>query len=162
MSLENDSDGDGECDDTDNCTDLTACNYDDNAICHVSTQMSVACVEATALLTEPAIATTLKTHSAFAVIAPLTSMDSICDDEDDCVEQSMSVAFATVQAFQKENAYEGNVLDAAGDCGGDCFAADSTGACIEVIMFGCLDSLACNFRCWPTRTADCAIAWRRV
>ena len=29
-------------------------------------------------------------------------------------------------------------------CGGDCFAADSTG-CIELIMLGCTDSLACNY-----------------
>ncbi len=35
-------------------------------------------------------------------------------------------------------------FDALEVCGGDCFAADSTG-CIELIMLGCLDSLACNY-----------------
>ena len=35
-------------------------------------------------------------------------------------------------------------LDALEVCGGDCFAADSTG-CIELIMLGCMDSLACNY-----------------
>ena len=35
-------------------------------------------------------------------------------------------------------------FDALEVCGGDCFAADSTG-CIELIMLGCTDSLACNY-----------------
>ena len=35
-------------------------------------------------------------------------------------------------------------FDALEVCGGDCFAADSTG-CIELIMLGCMDSLACNY-----------------
>jgi hypothetical protein len=35
-------------------------------------------------------------------------------------------------------------FDALDVCGGDCFAADSTG-CIEQIMLGCMDSLACNY-----------------
>ena len=35
-------------------------------------------------------------------------------------------------------------LDALDECGGNCFAADSTG-CIEQIMLGCTDSLACNY-----------------
>ena len=29
--------------------------------------------------------------------------------------------------------------------GGDCFEADSTGTCLEIYIYGCLDSLACNF-----------------
>jgi len=35
--------------------------------------------------------------------------------------------------------------DVLGVCGGDCFEADSTGTCLEFYIYGCLDSLACNF-----------------
>ena len=36
-------------------------------------------------------------------------------------------------------------LDALGECGGDCLEADSTGTCIEFIMEGCTNELACNY-----------------
>ena len=50
-------------------------------------------------------------------------MDGICDDVDACVGE----------------------YDAAGVCNGNCFAADSTGTCLEIYIYGCLDSLACNY-----------------
>ena len=88
--------------------------------CHVDKR----CLwEATALLTEPAIATaTLKMRSAFAVVtALLTRIWTAFATTKTIVVKSMHAA-GNVRIPEGECDCEGNVEDAVGECGGDCFS----------------------------------------
>ena len=147
--LAGDDDGDGICDVVDNCFDVTACNYDDpgNEACAFEDECGVC---GGGGIAEGACDCDGNVEDALGVCggdcAADEDMDGICDDEDDCVGQVDECGVCNGDGIPEgECDCEGNVLDAAGECGGDCFAADSTGTCIEVIMFGCLDSLACNY-----------------
>ena len=119
------------CDDTDNCTDLTACNYDDNA------NLPCAMLDACGVCGGDGIADGAcdcdgNVEDALGVCGGDCTadedMDGICDDEDDCVGEVDACGVCNGPGIPEgECDCEGNVEDAAGECGGDCFAADSTG-----------------------------------
>ena len=147
--LQGDDDGDGICDAVDNCNDVMACNYDDpaNEPCAFEDECGVCGGDGIA---DGACDCDGNVEDALGVCGGDCTadedMDGICDDEDDCVGEVDACGVCNGPGIPEgECDCEGNVLDAAGECGGDCFAADSTGTCIEVIMLGCLDSLACNY-----------------
>ena len=84
-------------------------------------------------------------------------MDGICDDEDDCVGKSMSVAFAMEMAFLKEIAtakatcwtlQENAVVTR--------FAADSMALASKSSCSVAWILWHATTTPWPTRTADCA------
>ena len=138
--LAGDEDDDGICDLVDNCFDLTACNYDDPA------NEDCAMLDACGVCGGPGIADGEcdcdgNVEDAIGVCggdcAEDLDMDGICDDADDCTD-------TTACNYNVDPTALCLYLDAADSCGGNCFAADSTG-CIELIMLGCTDSLACNY-----------------
>ena len=89
--------------------------------------------------------------------------DLICDDVDPCVGQfdECEVCNGLGQAYDcgcfgipvGECDCDGNVLDAAGVCGGDCTSdVDGDGVCDPDEVPGCTDPVACNFN--PLATDD--------
>lgn len=89
--------------------------------------------------------------------------DLVCDDEDDCVGEydQCGVCNGNGAAYDcgcfgvvvGECDCQGNVLDAAGVCGGDCLLdADGDGVCDDDEIMGCTDPCACNFE--PEATED--------
>ena len=113
-----DSDDDGVCDTEDNCTDLTACNYDNysNAICLYPDVCGVCGGDGTD-----------------------TDGDAVCDSEDNCTD-------LTACNFDAASNEACEYVDACGDCGGDGTDSDGDGLCEGTNGVDlCADTLACNF-----------------
>mgnify|MGYP001172342540 FL=1 len=134
-----DSDDDGICDDTDNCTDLTACNYLDetNPACLMEDACGICGGSGTDV-----------------------DADGICDDIDNCTDLSAcNYNDGANPACLMEDACgicggsgfpagdcdcNGNQLDALGICGGLCEAdMDGDGICDDID--NCTDLTACNY-----------------
>ena len=89
--------------------------------------------------------------------------DGICDDEDDCVGEYdvCGVCNGLGEVYEcgcepvaiGECDCDGNVLDALGECGGQCASDDNcNGVCDDAEILGCTDMWACNFD--PMATMD--------
>ena len=122
-----DVDSDGICDTADNCTDTTACNYDDSA------NGSCQTLDACGVCGGSGIPTTDcdcngNQNDALGVCGGTCTADAdnddVCDDEDDCV----------------------GTPDALGVCNGTCtIDANDDGICDNDEVAGCMDDDACNY-----------------
>ncbi len=131
-----DSDGDGICDSTDNCSDPSACNYDSENNGECATLDIIGECGGNCTADEDS--------------------DGICDDVDDCVGQfdECGVCNGPGEIYNC-GCYDahpswcdcfGNTLDALNVCGGDCAADDNNnGICDSDEIPGCQDNTACNF-----------------
>ena len=160
QGLENDIDGDGECDDTDNCTDLTACNYDDNANlpCEYTDECGVCGGDGIA---DGACDCDGNVEDALGVCGGDCTadedMDGICDDEDDCVGEVDACGVCNGPGIPEGDCdCEGNVEDAAANVAETAsqqtaLALASKSSCLVVWILWPATTTP-----WPTRTADCA------
>ena len=141
-----DADGDGLCDDSDNCTDTMACNYDDpaNGACATVDECGVCGGSGIA----PGDCDCAgNTNDALGVCggscAADADMDGVCDDVDPCVGTvdacgvcngpgaTYTCGCSDIPAGDCD--CNGNQLDALNVCGGTCAAdADNDGLCDDV------------------------------
>jgi hypothetical protein len=148
--LVGDEDGDGICDAIDLCTDVNACNYDDpaNEECAMLDECGICGGDGIA---EGACDCDGNVEDAIGVCGGDCTadedMDGICDDQDVCTD-------TTACNYDFDPTEICLYLDVLDSCGGNCFAADSTGMCIELIMYGCTDSLACNYDAMANTSDD--------
>jgi len=132
-----DADGDGICDDADNCTDTTACNFDDpvNGACQVIDECGV-CGGTGIPLGD--CDCNGNQNDALGVCGGSCLADAdgdgVCDDVDDCVGS----------------------YDALNVCNGTCEAdVDEDGICDTDEVVGCQDPAACNFDSLATDPGTC-------
>jgi len=175
-----DIDADGVCDTEDNCTDTTACNYNNysNAIC-LQVDTCGVCGGAGAVfdcgcadIPEEDCDCDGNQLDALEVCggdcAADADSDGICDDEDDCVGALDSCGVCNgpgaiyycgcADIPEGDCDCDGSQLDALEVCGGDCAAdADDDGVCDDVDpCVGALDSCGvCN---GPGAIYDCGCA----
>ena len=138
-----DADGDGKCDDEDNCTDIKACNYMDTLAveCKLWAEARCGCVDGGVDLNNDGIADDDESDE---------DNDGICDDNDDCSdENACNYSMVPTEACK--------YLNACGDCvsgtpsasnpeyiDNDTSDADNDGLC-DADGDKCTDTSACNF-----------------
>ena len=156
---------DGSCEYTScvGCTINTACNYDSSAIYEDGSCVfsCVGCIDNMACNYNPSAAEDDGSCLYLDVLgdcggscAEDADADGVCDDVDDCIGTVdvcgvcngpgvvYSCGCEDVPAGECD--CDGNTLDAAGVCGGDCTTdADADGVCDDVD--GCADLTACNY-----------------
>ena len=157
-----DTDGDGVCDSADNCTDVTACNYNDpaNGPCAVLDECGVC---GGAGIPAGDCDCNGNTEDALGVCGGTCTADSdadgICDAADNCTDLSACnfADPANVACLQLDACGVcggsgipagdcdcfGNQLDACGDCGGTGVDTDGDGICDA--NDNCSDITACNY-----------------
>ena len=168
ISCAADSDSDGICDADDNCSDVTACNYDDgaNEACQVNDACGVcggsgvdvdadgicdnvdSCTDTSACNYNADPTEACATNDACGVCGGSgvdVDADGICDDVDSCTDTSACNYNANPTEACASN-------DACGVCGGSGVDVDSDGICDDVDS--CTDTSACNYNADPTE--DCA------
>ena len=168
-SCEADVDVDGICDDADNCTDVTACNYDDSAneSCEVNDECGVC--GGTGIPTDDCDCNGNQNDALGVCGGPCLADadgDGICDDADNCTD-TMACNFddpvnGACQVIDEcgicggtgiplgDCDCNGNQNDALGVCGGSCLAdVDGDGVCDDVDdCVGSYDVLnVCNGTC---------------
>ena len=144
-----DSDADGICDSSDNCSDISACNFDspENDTCQTLDILGVCGGGCTAD----------------------TDNDEICDDIDPCVGTVDECGVCNGEGAVFECGClpllpswcdcNGNTLDALGVCGGDCAADDNNNnICDADEVTGCQDDTACNYNAAANMPGACAYA----
>ena len=147
--VNNDSDGDGVCDEDEvpGCQEETACNYNSNA-----TDSDNSCVFPEGICES----CSGETDGSGTVVNNDADGDGICDDVDDCfgTYDECGVCNGPGAIFEcgctdipeSDCDCDGNQLDALGVCGGDCEADDDAdGICNDDEIPGCQDESACNF-----------------
>ena len=162
-----DADGDGVCDDVDECVG----EFDACGVCNgPGAVYACGCAD----LAPDACDCDGNVLDALGVCggpcAADADGDGVCDDEDDCVGEldSCGVCNGPGAVYdcgcfdipEGECDCEGNVADAIGACGGDCPAdMDGDGVCDDAEVWGCDDPEACNFSCDATENdGSCAYA----
>ncbi len=158
-----DADADGICDDADNCTDTSACNFDDaaNGTCQTVDECGVCGGSGI-----PAGDCDCNGNQVDALgvcggsCAADNDADGICDDTDNCTDLTAcnynDAANGACQTLDVCDVCggsgipagdcdcDGNVADALGVCGGTCGAdVDGDGICDDVDE--CADLTACNY-----------------
>ena len=159
-----DEDSDGICDSSDNCSDVTACNFNDpaNEACQEPDALGVCGGDCTADEDNDAICDTEDNctdlsacnfndpaNGSCEVLDALGACggpceadvdgDAICDTEDNCTDLSAC-------NFNDVANTDCAFLDALGICGGDCVADNnSNGICDTDEVLGCTNSEACNY-----------------
>ncbi|MBT6163279.1 MAG: hypothetical protein HOH92_06235, partial [Crocinitomicaceae bacterium] len=122
-----DVDSDGICDTTDNCTDTTACNYDDSANGSCQTNDACGVCGGTGIPMGDCDCNGNQNDALGVCGGSCTAdadNDDVCDDEDDCV----------------------GTPDALGVCNGTCtIDANDDGICDNDEVAGCMDDDACNY-----------------
>ena len=147
-----DADGDGVCDDEDDCVG----SYDACGVCNGPG----AVLECGCAPIENGDATATATFGRggrlWWRLAPNADGDGVCDDEDDCVGafDACGVCNGPGEIYECGCTdiaagacdCEGNELDALGVCGGGCAAdANGNGICDDAEVLGCTDGTACNY-----------------
>ena len=162
-----DVDNDGVCDDVDNCTDISACNYDGSV-------SNVACVFGTTWYADTdSDGYGDSSTSQVACSAPsgyVSNSTDLCDDNTACNYDANSVTNAACQYNDAcgvcggsgipagDCDCNGNQNDAIGVCGGTCTTdSDSDGVCDDAGNDLCTDQTACNYD-GSTTNAACAFA----
>ena len=156
-----DIDGDGLCDDADNCTDITACNYADpaNGTCAVLDECGVCGGTGIPAGDCDCDGNQLDACGVCGGTGTDADADGLCDDIDNCTDLTAcnyadpaNAACLTLDACgvcggtgipAGDCDCDGNVLDACGVCGGNGTDADSDGLCDSAD--NCTDITACNF-----------------
>ena len=161
--IDNDSDNDGICDTADNCSDTSACNFDDaaNGTCETVDACGVCGGSGIPVGDCDCNGNTLDALGVCGgTCAADTDSDGICDTADNCTDTSAcnfdDAANGTCQTADAcgvcggsgipvgDCDCNGNTLDALGVCGGTCAAdTDSDGICDTAD--NCTDTSACNF-----------------
>ena len=157
--VNNDSDGDGVCDEDEvpGCQEATACNYNSNA-----TDSDNSCVFPEGICES----CSGETDGSGTVVNNDADGDGICDDVDDCfgTYDECGVCNGPGAIFEcgctdipeSDCDCDGNQLDALGVCGGDCEADDDAdGICNDDEIPGCQDESACNFDIFATDSDFC-------
>ena len=161
--IDNDSDNDGICDTADNCSDTSACNFDDaaNGTCETVDACGVCGGSGIPVGDCDCNGNTLDALGVCGgPCAADTDSDGICDTADNCTDTSAcnfdDAANGTCETVDAcgvcggsgipvgDCDCNGNTLDALGVCGGTCAAdTDSDGICDTAD--NCTDTSACNF-----------------
>ncbi len=161
--IDNDSDNDGICDTADNCSDTSACNFDDaaNGTCETADACGVCGGSGIPVGDCDCNGNTLDALGVCGgTCAADTDSDGICDTADNCTDTSAcnfdDAANGTCETVDAcgvcggsgipvgDCDCNGNTLDALGVCGGTCAAdTDSDGICDTAD--NCTDTSACNF-----------------
>ena len=157
-----DSDDDGICDNEDNCTDLSACNYNDaaNGSCLYIDECGVCGGAGIPAGDCDCFGNIEDACGVCGGCGVDVDADGICDDADNCTDVTAcnyddvaNTPCAQLDACgvcggsgipAGDCDCNGNVADALGDCGGSCAAdADGDGVCDDVD--NCTDLTACNY-----------------
>jgi hypothetical protein len=175
LDVNNDIDADGICDQSDNCTDVTACNYNDpaNESCQVNDECGVC--GGTGIPAGDCDCNGNQ-NDALGVCGGSceadVDADGICDDADNCTDVTAcnynDPANESCQVNDEcgvcggtgipagDCDCNGNQNDALGICGGSCEAdVDADGICDTDEVVGCQDPAACNFDPLATDPGTC-------
>ena len=157
-----DTDADGICDDIDNCTDVTACNYDDvaNGLCSVIDECGICGGNGIPEGACDCLGNQVDACGLCGGTGTDVDNDGICDNVDNCEDLTAcnfdgTEVNATCQYLDEcgvcggngipstDCDCNGNILDACGVCGGCGLDIDNDGICDD--SDNCTDVSACNF-----------------